>query len=159
MEWFHTGPTSEWIYYSSRDKATRQLWKVPAAGGAAVRVADNGAFAMIESSDSKYLYYMKTDARGKLYRSAVDGSGEKELLTGVGYSGLALASDRIYDLHDASNGKPELRQSLLATGEDSDVASIDKPLTVGLSVSPDGKSVIFSELQIRSSLMVAEIVH
>jgi len=153
--WSHDG---KWIYYSSAVNAARQLWKVPAAGGQALRVANNGAFMVIESPDSKHLYYIKAGPDGKLFRSGVDGSGETELLSGVAYWGFAVTDDRIYYLHEPSAGSIEIRQFLLATGDDSRVAGIDKPLTAGLSVSPDGKSVLYSELKTRSSLMLAEII-
>ena len=50
----------------------------------------------------------------------------------------------------------EIRQRILATGEDFRLVAVDKQLTSGLSVSPDGKSLIYAELRHRASVMLAE---
>jgi len=80
-------------------------------------------------------------------------------LSGVAYWGFAVGADRIYYLHNASDGATEIRQFLLVTGKDSRIAAIGKPLTGGLSLSPDGKSLIYAEWRTRGTLMLAETVH
>jgi hypothetical protein len=109
----------------------------------------------VDSPDSKTLYYTKAEPGGKLFRSAADGSGEKELLRGSTWS-FAVAADRIYYLHNPAIGPIEIREFLLATGSDSRVATIDVPLTGQLGLSPDGKSLLFSEWRARGSLMLAD---
>jgi hypothetical protein len=119
-------------------------------------VTRNGGFLPIDSPDSKTLYYLKGNPDAKLFRSAADGSGETELLSGVAYWSFAVAADRIYYLHKPSQGATEIRRFLLATGEDSLVAAIDKSLVTGLSISPDGKSLLFAELLRRGNVMLAD---
>ena len=128
-------------------------------GGKAVQVTRSGGFLPVDSSDSKTLYYLKDVVNGKLFRSAVDGSGETQLLSGVSYWGFAVAGDRIYYLHETSSGVNEIRRFILATSEDSRVAPIDKQLTAGLSVSPDGRSLLFAALRRRGNVMLAEGLH
>lgn len=140
-----------WIYYSR--EGDRQVLKIPVTGGKAVPLSSNPGALVEESADLKSLYYMRGD---NLYRSAPDGAGEGLVVSGVAFTGFAVAEDRIYYLHEPSPGKMEIRQRLLATGEDSRVVTVEKQVTGGLSLSPDGKSLIYSELRVRSSLMVAE---
>jgi Tol biopolymer transport system component len=153
--WSHDG---RWIYYSSRDTGTRQIWRIPAEGGKAVLITRNGGYMPVDSPDSKTLYYTKAEPGGKLFRSAADGSGEKELLRGSTW-GFAVAADRIYYLHQPAIGASEIRQFLFATGSDSRVATIDRQITVGLGLSPDGKSLLFSEVRARGSLMLVDNLH
>jgi len=155
--WSHDG---RWIYYSSRDTGARQIWRIPAEGGKAVLVRRNGGYMPVDSPDSKTLYYLK-DGRGtgELFRSGADGSGETGLVTGIAYDGFAVAADRIYYLHQPAIGPIEIREFLLATGSDSRVATIDRPLTGGLALSPDGKSLLFSEWRGRGSLMLVDNLH
>ena len=96
---------------------------------------------------------------GDLFRSAADGSGETELVRGIAYVGFAVAADRIYYLHKPAIGPIEIREFLLATGSDSRVATIDRQITGGLGLSPDGKSLLFSEWRARGSLMLVDNLH
>jgi Tol biopolymer transport system component len=114
----------------------------------------------VDSPDSKTLYYLKEGrGTGGLFRSAADGSGETPLVWGIAYYGFAVAADRIYYLHEPAIGPIEIREFLLSTGSDSRVATIGVPLTGGLGLSPDGKSLLFSEVRARGSLMLADNLH
>jgi Tol biopolymer transport system component len=136
-----------------------QIWRIPAEGGKAVLITRNGAMPA-DSPDSKTLYYLK-EGRGTedLFRSAADGSGETELVRAIEFYSFAVAADRIYYLHKPATGPIEIREFLLATGSDSRVATIDRQITVGLGLSPDGKSLLFSEWRGRGSLMLVDNLH
>ena len=148
--WSHD---TRWIYYSSRDTGARQIWRIPAEGGKAVLITRQGGYMPVDSPDSKTLYYLK---EGDLFRSAADGSGETELVKGVAYMGFAVAAHRIYYIHKPAIGPLEIREFVLRSGSDSRVATIDRPITGGLGLSPDGKSLLFSEWRVRGSLMLVD---
>jgi Tol biopolymer transport system component len=148
--WSHDG---KWIYYSSLDSGNLLSWKMPAAGGRPVQVTRRRGHILADSPDSNTLYY--SDGT-KLFRSAPDGSGETELLNDLSGWGFAAARDRVYYVHEDSEEVNEIRQLLLATGANSRVCRIDKPLTGGLSLSPDGRSLLYAELRRRGNLMIAE---
>jgi len=155
--WSHDG---RWIYYSSRDTGARQIWRIPAEGGKAVPITRSGGFMPVDSPDSKTLYYLKGDLDDNyLVRSAADGSGETRLVKGIAYFGFDVAADRIYYLHKPAIGPNEIRELLLATGSDSRVATIDRQLTMGLGLSPDGKSLLYCELRKRGNVMLADNLH
>ena len=165
--WSHDG---RWIYYSSRDTGGRHIWRIPAEGGKAVPITRNGGFMPVDSPDSKTLYYLRDDpplsvrfnersGTDDLFRSAADGSGETKLVTGIANFGFAVAADRIYYLHEPGGGGIEIREFLLANGSDSRVVSIDRPLTGCLGLSPDGKSLLFSESRTRGGVMLGDNLH
>ncbi len=41
------------------ERATQQVWKMPANGGEAIQVTKDGGYAPLESPDGKFLYYTK----------------------------------------------------------------------------------------------------
>jgi Tol biopolymer transport system component len=52
-------PDGEWIYFSRGLYVTRQIWKIPAAGGAAAQLTHTGAFEAAPSPDGKFVYFTK----------------------------------------------------------------------------------------------------
>jgi Tol biopolymer transport system component/DNA-binding winged helix-turn-helix (wHTH) protein len=155
--WSHNG---KWIYYSSRETGALQIQRIPAEGGKAVPITRNGGIMPVDSPDSKTLYYLKAE-RGTedLFRSAADGDGETELVRAIEFRGFAVAADRVYYLHKPGIGPIEIREFILATRSDSHVVTIDRAITAGLGLSPDGKSLLFSEWRNRGSLMLVDNLH
>ena len=136
-----------WIYFSSAKTGRSEVWKVPSAGGAAAQVTRNGGMTAFESPDGKCLYYTKAGMEDKgLYKCALDGSGESKVLNGISNRGFVLAADRIYYLHYEPGAGLTIRRFLLSTREDSRIATIGKPMSMGLSLSPDGKNLIYSQV-------------
>jgi Tol biopolymer transport system component/DNA-binding winged helix-turn-helix (wHTH) protein len=149
--WSHDG---KWIYYFSVDSGKPVIWKMAPLGGEAKQVTRGRV--VIDSPDSKSLFYSDGGAK-KLFRSDADGGGETELLNDMFLGSFAVAADRIYYIHDDSEGVNEIRRLLLSNGENSRVVRLDKPLTQGLSLSPDGRSLLFTEGRRRGNLMIAGI--
>ena len=154
--WSHDGT---WIYYSSLATGRNEIWKVPSAGGKAVQMTRNGGLIGFESLDRGALFYMKSDQDTKLWRSAVDGSGETEVLDGVDFRGFVVTADRIYYLRQEPNGSFAIRRYVISSREDSQIASLAKPVFWGLSISPDGKYLIYSQRLEASNLMLVEDFH
>jgi hypothetical protein len=70
--------------------------------------------------------------------------------------GFAVAADRIYYLKQADDGTTDLRRFMLASHEDSLIAALGNEVYLGLDISPDGKSVIYSQMRLASNLMSVE---
>jgi Tol biopolymer transport system component/DNA-binding winged helix-turn-helix (wHTH) protein len=151
--WSHDG---KWIYFASAITGRNEIWKIPRGGGNAVQVTRNGGLVAFESPDGKALYYTRNDGNSRLFRSSVDGSGETEVLSAVAVRGFSVAADRIYYLREGPDGSISVRQFLMQTREDVSIASLPRPAYLGLSLSPDGKSLIYSEFRVSSNLMLAE---
>jgi WD40 repeat protein len=148
--WSHDG---NWIYYSSFDTGKHGIWKIAASGGKATQITRDRGKVVIDSTDSKSLYFCEG---AKLFRTGANGDGETELVKDISWASFAVARDRIYYIHEDAEGVNEIRQFLLANGENSRVVRIDKPLTTGLTLSPDGRALLYAEFRRRGNLMIAE---
>jgi Tol biopolymer transport system component len=147
----------QWIYFMSFKTGRSEVWKVPAEGGAATQVTRNGGSVAFEAPDGKSLYYTKQEQDATLWRSALDGSGETEVVTGVTNRGFALMADRLYYLHEEHEHSIALRMRVLATGKETEISRIVKPMYLGLSISPDGKYLLYSQTDREDSdLMLVE---
>jgi hypothetical protein len=131
----------------------------PAQAAKPFQVTRNGGFVAFESPDGKTLFYTKFDQNANLWRSAADGSGETEVLKGVAFRGFVVTADRVYYLRQESNGSFAIRRYVIATREDSQIVSLTKPVFLGLSMSPDGKYLIYSQRLEASNLMLVEDFH
>ena len=151
--WSHDG---KWIYFCSAATGRREVWKVPCSGGHAVQVTRNGGYIAFDSPDSRFLYYTKTEQNAKLFRSSVDGSGETEVLAGVANRAFVVTSDRIFYERENPNHSTDIRAFSLATGKDVRLLSIPAKLFLGLSVSPDGKYLAYSQFRVKSNLMLVD---
>jgi dipeptidyl aminopeptidase/acylaminoacyl peptidase len=67
-----------WIYFVNGEDAQHPTcWKVPAAGGHAVRLTDGPASRPLESPDGRYLYFVRQS--GQLVRADTDGHELEEI--------------------------------------------------------------------------------
>jgi Tol biopolymer transport system component len=154
--WSYDG---RWIYFCSPASGRNEIWKAPSAGGKAVRVTRNGGYIALESPDGKTLYYTDREQDARLLRSTVDGAEEAEVLSGVAHRGFVIATDRIYYMREEPDGSTVIRRFMLATGVDSPIVSVSGPVFVGLSLSPDGKYLVYSQLRVAMNLMLVEDFH
>ena len=145
-----------WVYFSSARSGATEIWKVPRAGGDPVRISRSGGFYAMEAPDAAALFYTKTAEHADLFRSEMDGSGERLVLRGVSKRGFVIAADRIYYLHQDSDTLVSLRAFMLRTGENRVVAGLVEPLFLGLALSPGGRYLIYSPMRIASNLMLAD---
>ena len=135
-----------WIYFASSKTGRSEVWRVPFAGGMPERVTHNGGMTAFELPGGKYLYYTKAEFDKRLWKCALDGGGESEVLNGVAHRGFALTADRIYYLRDEPGGEIAIRRFMMNTREDSRIATMTKPTYLGLSLSPDGRYLIYSQV-------------
>jgi eukaryotic-like serine/threonine-protein kinase len=136
-----------WIYFGSGRSGITQIWRVPAVGGDAEQVTDNGGEAAWESWDGTMVYYNR---QGGLYSRPVGGGPEQEVLSpalGVNRN-FYPARDGIYYAIRPDAGRPnacEIRFLRFATGTSETLYRFESlGLSQGLSVSPDGNTIIFS---------------
>ena len=129
---------------------------MPAEGGEAVQVTNQGGFSPFESPDRQSLYYQKTDRNSEIWKVPVAGGQESKVLDPVGDRKFAVLDQGIYFIsHEAETST--LHFFRFATGETREIARIRTRTTMGLSVSPDGRSLIYSQVdQVGSDLMLVE---
>jgi Tol biopolymer transport system component len=90
--WSRDGRT---IYFGSNRTGRFEVWKMPAAGGASVRITQGGGMTATESPDGRFLYYAKHDAQPtEIWRVPVSGGEERSVVDGVSYSVNFVVANR-----------------------------------------------------------------
>jgi Tol biopolymer transport system component len=144
-----------WIYFTSDRTGEFQVWKAPAAGGEPVQVTRSGGHVAFESFDGKLVYYTKTSKLDSpLWSVPVEGGEEKEVLDSVGWRGFAPVRDGIWFL---SRAGPKIRIQFHGFGGGVRTLALFTRPGVGLTVSPDGSSLLYTQRQpIGGDLMLVE---
>jgi Tol biopolymer transport system component/DNA-binding winged helix-turn-helix (wHTH) protein len=153
----------KWIYFGSTRSGSMQIWKVPADGGAALRVTQEGGFEGFESHDGKFFYYAKGRAVPGIWQIPT-GDGKETLLFDDHKAGYwrhwAVAEKGIYFATANTPSQPLIEFFSFATGKVTKVAPLDKPLSrwdPGLAISPDGRWLLFAQMdQSGSDVMLVE---
>jgi Tol biopolymer transport system component len=150
----------KWVYFASKRTGEFQIWKVAAAGGEAVQATTAGGYVPSESPDGKFLYYTK---KGGLWRAPVVGGAEERVLESVDGRHYAVVNEGIYFIKrlavlDRGPGvMGEVQFLRFSTGAIRAVFTIPKPIFVGFSVAPDGRSILYTQIdQQGTDLMLVE---
>jgi serine/threonine protein kinase len=144
-----------WIYFASGRSGRLEVWKMPVAGGPAIQVTRNGGAMALESTDGKYLYYDKdpeSDANS-LHRTPVEGGQEVEVAPRLRRASFGVTAKGVYFMPD----RRTIRFMDAASGRTSTLATLEKDVVFGLSVSPDDRFVVWSQTdRLTSELMLVD---
>ncbi len=147
-----------WIYFASNRSGTGQIWKMPAQGGQAARVTKQGGFAALESTDGKFLYYVKA-ATGPIWRMPVEGGEETPILDRkIAWSHWRVMEKGILFLESGAT-PPEIDFFDFVTHHVKQIATVDRERGIwgGFAVSPDRRWILFTRVdQIDSEIMLVE---
>jgi Tol biopolymer transport system component/predicted Ser/Thr protein kinase len=147
-----------WIYFGSNRSGDWQVWKLSAEGGSAVQVTRKGGREAFEAPDGRFLYYTKFGVAG-IWRVPVDGGEETQVLDRGLQSYWTLTSQGIYVRTWKPPLAPVIELYSFATGRLARVAELakGKDYSLGLSVSPDDKWILYTQLdRVDSDLMLVE---
>jgi Tol biopolymer transport system component/tRNA A-37 threonylcarbamoyl transferase component Bud32 len=149
------------IYFSSKRTGRSEIWRVAAAGGKEEQLTREGGTYPQESLDGRTLYFIRAEfASGQLMARPTAGDEERTVLPCALDFGYAVASHGILHLACGNKEAGPTRRDLLywdaATGRDRMVATLEADFLQGLSVSPDGQSVVYSRGTASSDLMMIE---
>jgi Tol biopolymer transport system component len=135
------------IYFASKRSGRPEIWRIPAGGGTAVQVTHNGGFVAFESTDGKTLYYTLSEggAEGLYAKQLPDGEEKQVLKEGVATRGFAVFSGAVYYLHQRGVSSYEIRFHEFAGGQTRVVGEIEGAIGLGLAVSPDRKTFLFTK--------------
>jgi Tol biopolymer transport system component/predicted Ser/Thr protein kinase len=151
--WSHDG---NWIYFgSNRSGGTQpwQVWKIPVGGGEAVQVTRHGGYNAFESKDGKMIYYTKSQSNlSPLWKVPAEGGEENPVIDSVTLHAFTVTRGGIYFI-----AQPRLQYFNLSTGISKTILTIAKPITEGLTVSPDEQWLLYAQIdQTGSDLMRVE---
>jgi eukaryotic-like serine/threonine-protein kinase len=151
-----------WIYFDSARTGEQQIFKIPANGGEAMQLTRDGGFAPRESPDGKFLYYTKGLFNTSLWRVPVEGGQTSKVLDGLSqYENLAIEDTGVYFVPSRrATGSSSIQFLSFGTGKTLPVAAFENPIPGGIAVSPDGHSILYSNLERSGSeLMLVENFH
>jgi Tol biopolymer transport system component/DNA-binding winged helix-turn-helix (wHTH) protein len=135
-----------WIYFASNRSGRFEVWKAPADGGAAVQVTRNGGWVAFESADGASLYYTKEDGPTPLWRTPPGGGEERQLSQRIGSRSFFVAVKGVYFTTPRSPaGEFSIQCLNTATGKVNAVATMAGRPGGGLSVSPDGRFMLYAQ--------------
>ncbi len=154
----------KWIYFASNRSGSLQIWKMPDGGGEAIQITKQGGFSPVESRDGKYVIYAKMPLAPGLWR--VDNqTGEETLLTDIHNAGYwrswEVTRQGVYFVTNESPQRSMIEFYDFATDKTTPVARLQTwipPTVDGLSVSPDGRWIMYMQIQITSDIMLIDNV-
>jgi hypothetical protein len=110
-------------------------------------VTRNGGIAAFESADGRDLFYTKPSEPG-IWEMSLDRDRESAVWRGPGpdyWSNWAVTREGIYFLAPKAELPPEIEFLDFKTRKVSRIAKLGKPSFYGLAVSPDGRSLVYSQ--------------
>jgi Tol biopolymer transport system component len=167
----------KWIYFASSRTGRWEVWRLPAEGGEALQVTHEGGATPFESPDGKVVYYQKTLGASEVWQVPVAGGEETRVLGPAGGFDFALVADGIYFIEPGppayvgwmkenslkffsfAKGTAEKVFDIKYSPEKTSWSAGDQ-WQFGLSVSPDGRYVLFSQTDpFVCDLMLVENFH
>lgn len=152
----------QFIYFLSLRSGSQQIWRIKTDGSDPTQITRNGAYLPRASADGRYVYYF-TRANAAIRRVPANGGEEVELFTGVaGFLNFTVTPDSIYYIPEANKTNNQFwvyrydlaaksHQPVLQISQPNQFASLWNPdsylvrVTHGLTVSPDGKALLWAQ--------------
>ena len=138
-----------WIYFASNRSGERRLYRMPAGGGEAKEFVHGDSYVSMASLDGKWIYYSKGNL--SLWKVPADGGQETPVLESQTLNNVfsfSVAASGIYFAGppDPATGAAPLKLYRFPGGRTVELGHIDKPLRLFLSVSPDEKWILYTQL-------------
>jgi dipeptidyl aminopeptidase/acylaminoacyl peptidase len=156
---------AHWIYFGSTRSGSMQLWRAPANGGPATQLTRQGGFEGFESSDGKFVYYLKGRGIPGIWRVPVEGGPETPVITGNEAGRWRYWRVVNHGIYYATviAGNPVVEFFDFATGKSNEVFRPAKKPEMhmpGMAISPDGRSLLYAQKdQSGSNIMMVENFH
>ena len=151
-----------WLYFGSDRSGQQEIWKMPSEGGEAVQVTRTKGRADVpqESPDGKFLYYAGGNPSNlSIWRVPVEGGEEAKVLESVHpQAGWAVKQEGIYFfIPPDDKGSSDLCLLEFSGGKTQKIFRIDRRPIGKPEVSPDGRTILYSQLDdFGSDLMLVE---
>jgi Tol biopolymer transport system component len=148
--WSHDG---KWIYFRSREGLEYKLYRCSPDGGTATLIpADPEVTGPLESSDGSAIYFAPRLVKAQLKKTLLNGSYGGPEQVGVTVLSWTLWTVGPAGLYFVSAGAPEsLYYFDFETKQRREVLQVQKDFDDGLSVSPDGRYILYSQVDAQNS--------
>jgi hypothetical protein len=149
------------VYFASNRTGNYELWKQDIARGVSTQITKRGGFSGVESYDGRYLYFVKYFCSG-IWRLPIDGGEEEQImkLPEPWYSRYwDLAERGIYFYDIAATPRPAIKFYDFNTRQTTTVLEPEGQAMewgTGISVSRDGRTLLYSARHSTTTLMVAD---
>ena len=161
---YGSGPSwsrdGEWIYFTSDRSGFPQNFKMPAGGGPA-QVVTAGRGPTMESPDGKWFYFVR--GGNSLWRMPVEGGGEEteedaeQVLESLHDRTYDVVEEGIYFVPPSKGAAFFLHFLRFATGAVEPIHEFERQPGGNLSVAPDGRSILFGQLErMEADIMLVE---
>ena len=144
----------EWVYFTSDRNGQFDVWKLRADGGDLVQVTNTRGANGIESVDGEWLFYIKEhfpEWETSLWRVPVQGGQEEKVLESV-MRNYVVVEEGIYFISQThptlapSESRAYIQFYRFATRQTEAIAKVQRGWKdQGFSVSPDGRSFLFTD--------------
>jgi hypothetical protein len=149
------------LYLTSNRTGRDEVWRVALEGGSEEQVTHDGGCIRVESFDGRTLYYMRTCQTSALLARPTAGGEERTIFRCVDLRSFAVGAGGVFHVDCVSPGASRSPQRVVRywdaiTNQDRPVGAFEAAWTGGLSVAPDGKSLVYSGGPMGSDLMMIE---
>jgi serine/threonine protein kinase len=131
------------VYFARGAGGPSDVWRIPAAGGAEERITHGGGFISFESVDGQTLFFTRRLGPSPLLALPLGGGPEREIARCV--SIFAVGPAGLYSLECSDGPETPLFARDPATGHGRLLGKLDRAEGAGLTVSPDGKTILFAK--------------
>jgi Tol biopolymer transport system component len=149
------------VYFTSDRTGRYELWKQDVASGVSTQFTQHGGFSGVESYDGRYLYYTKYFCSG-IWRMPIDGGDEERILDlpEPWYSRYwDISESGVYFYDVAVSPRPVIKYYDFKTRQTTTVLEPEGQAmewSQGISVSRDGRTLLYGMRHSTSTLMVTE---
>jgi Tol biopolymer transport system component len=145
-EWSHDG---KWIYFTSDEPLGHKIYRQPVEGGTAEELPTDGhSVRPAESADGAYLYFTSREVNFELEKillaNPMAGIQKEPMPRVLQWTLWKVVPGGVYFV--PNDAKRTLRYFDLASGKVKDVFTLEKDIDDGISVSPDGRYILYSQL-------------
>jgi hypothetical protein len=140
------------------------LWKQDISSSVSTQITRHGGFIGVESYDGRYLYYVKYFCSG-IWRMPIDGGEEEQIMNMpepwyLGYWDISESGVYFYDI--AATPRPAIKYYDFSTRQTTTVLEPKEEAKIwasGISVSRDGRTLVYCVRHSTMTLMVADEIH
>ncbi len=141
-------PDGRFIYFSSTRTGRREIWRMAADGRDPVQVTRTGAGTVEVSADGAWIFYQGLTPPLAVHRLRTDGRDDSVIVAGDVRIGMFRPTARgLWFVTNPAPGQTSVPLKVLRFADQTiqELVQVDfVPISVGLSVSPDERSVLIT---------------